>query len=225
MIQLTNLICDVLFKSCILCGSAWGDTNVFCTFCWKRLLVSPKRKVSFYPFQVNRLFIWNKDSDLYLKNLIYHLKEGRNQRTIEKLSEKLFHRYLDEDFRKEKGKKNIKANWVFLPSPPRIQGRKDHAWHLASFLSFHFKESFETPLQREKNSKPQKTKNFMQRRETSMNLIDSKWKPSSKKVYVFVDDIITTGETALAAYKALKKPKNFLVWAIAERPLWREKKE
>lgn len=35
---------------------------------------------------------------------------------------------------------------------------------------------------------------------------------------VFVDDLITSGATALAAYRALNSPVDFEVWTIARRP-------
>jgi len=40
----------------------------------------------------------------------------------------------------------------------------------------------------------------------------------AQKTVVFVDDVITTGSTAMAAYIALGDPENFEVWTLAHRP-------
>lgn len=43
--------------------------------------------------------------------------------------------------------------------------------------------------------------------------------PEDQSLWIFVDDIVTTGATARAAHKALGKPDNFMVWALAQRQL------
>lgn len=47
---------------------------------------------------------------------------------------------------------------------------------------------------------------------------DVEFSLSNKRPVVFADDVLTTGFTALAAYKALGRPKNFQVWCMAWRP-------
>ncbi|WP_413576339.1 hypothetical protein ACLVWU_18325 [Bdellovibrio sp. HCB290] len=41
----------------------------------------------------------------------------------------------------------------------------------------------------------------------------------SEALWVFADDIVTTGSTALAAYEALGRPPHFEAWALAHRTL------
>lgn len=64
----------------------------------------------------------------------------------------------------------------------------------------------------------QKKLNRQERRLISMRRIENITIPPSDWSYIFVDDVVTTGFTALSAWKALGRPQNFQVWCIATRP-------
>jgi predicted amidophosphoribosyltransferase len=79
-------------------------------------------------------------------------------------------------------------------------------------------------LARDKSSQSQKKKSRTQRFKVSLEWAEN-FTPtdfrnqSAGKTLVFVDDVLTTGATARAAWKTLGKPRDFAVWTLAQRSL------
>lgn len=103
--------------------------------------------------------------------------------------------------------------------PPSRTGRRDHAWLLAQLLarqwqfatgpalSLRFTEQHLLTAQKSKSAADRS----LLRYQSLENL-------SKSRSFVFVDDIITTGSTAMAAFMALGEPERFSVFAIVSRP-------
>jgi predicted amidophosphoribosyltransferase len=80
---------------------------------------------------------------------------------------------------------------------------------------------FEPP--QKTNRKSQKSQDLAERAECRFQLrVDRQTVQdllaSSPGPIVFVDDVITSGATAMAAYMALEDPSRFEVWTLANRP-------
>jgi predicted amidophosphoribosyltransferase len=61
----------------------------------------------------------------------------------------------------------------------------------------------------------QRRRNKKQRREREFRSLENI--SGERNPWVFVDDVFTTGATALAAWKALDRPEDFQVWTLIYR--------
>ena len=204
------------FRSCLFCESVWVKKDLVCSFCWKKIGEHQSLSVpqALYPFKLYRLWFWNEESDFFLRKLMQALKGGYGFRALYPWTKKLSLKLLEESTGFDKKAKPL----IFIPSPPINLDERDHAWCLASALVSQTGGKRRDLLMREaKETRPQKLKTKWQRKNLSLKLKNSSWKPSSNNSYIFVDDIITTGSTAQAAFKALKSPKSFVVCVLTER--------
>ncbi len=105
-----------------------------------------------------------------------------------------------------------------VPSPSRRGIDLDHAYCLAlalSQLTGWPMRNILTFQQVEVSS--QKLKKAVDRRERKFQL--RKGTETPKGTFIFIDDVVTTGSTVEAAWKALGKPSQFEVWCIAYQPM------
>ncbi|MCJ8275684.1 MAG: hypothetical protein MJK18_02495 [Bdellovibrionales bacterium] len=91
------------------------------------------------------------------------------------------------------------------------KSEKDHGWQWADRFSAVFKAQVHG-LREVDVGRKQSLLNREQRRKRHFNK-----RPNQPGRAYFVDDIVTTGSTALAAYKALNQPENFAVWSLFYR--------
>ena len=106
---------------------------------------------------------------------------------------------------------------VIIPSPPKREGVKDHAFYLGQSLSLLSGYRFFPLLSRlDSTFGQQKQKNKTHRRQLKFQLNNY---VSYFNSVIFVDDVLTTGSTAIAAKEALNPSKNFIALTIAWRHL------
>lgn len=104
-----------------------------------------------------------------------------------------------------------------IPSPSQKGHQADHAFCLAHALSevtdWQIKNILTFPIVEHKS---QKHKKVTERSERQFQLLSGAEIP--KGTLIFIDDVVTTGSTADAAWKTLGKPDQFEVWCVAYQP-------
>lgn len=165
------------------------------------------------PLKVSSLFIWPKDQFPLLNKLML-LQKGPKPAAFA-------HLWMEELIQQKVYRHSEifpRTNTIIASAPSR-GGQPDHAFHMAQLMSKKLNLRHEVGLlQRgpETVTGPQKELAKISRRK--IRLLRSE-KNSIPENIIFVDDILTTGSTALAAYEALGKPSRFYVFVWAYRPL------
>jgi predicted amidophosphoribosyltransferase len=118
------------------------------------------------------------------------------------------------------GHTNIQ-NLVFIPAPASRSGEKDHAWMLARSLStLTGTEVFNVFIKKSETHQRGLSRNDRAKLSMEFNEKFSKELINESiggKTVVFVDDVVTTGSTAMKAKGLLLNFKNFEVWCLAQR--------
>ncbi len=194
---------------CPGCGRLGG--RPFCAKCWDLRLGQSNLKVRFMSggyIPLLYLFSWDHQCP-WVGHLIHSLKGGFRQSTFRDLAVTIaveYHRCFGD----------WPAELAFVPAPPKPERifRRDHAMALAEALAEVTGGQVHAILRRE-NGKSQKRKTGLERQGLRFFIKEGARVP--KGPIVFVDDLVTTGATVSAAYKALSGPINFTVWAVAYR--------
>lgn len=109
---------------------------------------------------------------------------------------------------------NLK-NCALVPAPSR-DGQPDHAYFLAKALAELLKTR-SYPCLKRTGDEQQKKLNLGLRHKRHFTCNEA-LRPEWHQPILFVDDVITSGSTAYAAYLALGKPEQFSVWTLLQRP-------
>ncbi len=188
------------FRACGHCGSVVGPINGLCDSCFEKVLCSISvTNVVGHPFRVQSLLEWTEDREI-VGNLVRSLKGAQSNFAYSVLAYELA--------------SHAELRGVTIVVPPSKRGDRDHAWTLGSMLADLSGTELLSPFRVESGT-DQKLLNKLERAALSFTLTEKV--PSSN--ILFVDDLITTGATARAAWQALGKPKGFSVWTVACRPL------
>ncbi len=199
---------------CLNCGSFSPLPGCLCVSCEEALVPwahSVKRGRG--SLEVLTLFEWEPGKSDALSKLILWLK-GRYQKRAWKY-------YAQRMARQYAGHIPQGLKIYVVPAPSSRKQQKDHAYLWAESLAEALGATLLPCLR--------KTGNFSQRgadRGTraliEMEVLENSTEAvgfMSQSFWIFADDIVTTGSTARSAHIALGLPKNFQIWALAQRGL------
>lgn len=188
------------FNNCLQCGSFAFRSSLLCRYCEDILFkssVHPKLfKNEVRKIPCRSLFLWRKDRDRILNRISLGLKGARQKRAWQFYAEKFLEVWTAAE--------ELPRDAVFVPCPSSTD-KPDHAWLFADALS----ELTGIPIK----SVLKKTSVMEQKQLSRLereSILSSKFNLCSitnekfSRVY-FVDDIITTGATVLAAQLQLNK--------------------
>lgn len=199
-------------RACAVCKMYFPPTNWLCTMCWKAIEREYLYSNNLYRTEKClphlRLLDWHEDNQQLIKFFIDSLKYGGPDFIFKRLGLEMFSRFIHIPLWSKK------TFPIFIPAPSKPNIKKDHAFMLAEALSFYFGGEVENLLKRETFSFSQKKKSKRKRTDIQMERVGTI--PCNRPL-VFVDDVLTTGATARAAFQALNKPKNFFIFTLVWR--------
>ncbi len=161
------------------------------------------------------LYEWNERDHLFFQEYATSLKGGGSAQIYESLASDMLalRAHL-----KKCAELTVKRKWVIVPAPRRSGALPDHAEELAFQIAKLARVSF-LPCLKRRGEGSQKRKSLVSRwAQNSLELKVGRELANDQTLYIFVDDVITTGSTALLAYKSLGKPKHFEIWTLFNRP-------
>ncbi len=219
------------FKNCAVCGAVYPPIKILCSYCTQRLknlYIKPQYMIRLQSsfFHV-RLIDWTSKNQLFIRLLLKNLKGTNDSLLFEILAQEFCFRIRQLE--------SIQRLFPYqiIPCPAAPQDRslwdillqkktsplndiKDHSFYWAQALSQKIKYPVENILAHPPYYSLQKHKDLYNRQGRKF-ILNNKVSPHQN--YIFTDDIVTSGATAKAAYRALGKPSSFMVWSI----FWKKK--
>lgn len=178
----------------------------FCERCHQKNLVQFRNetRIRIENLNVKSLFRWPPGESDALSSLILQMKEEPVDTW--KIWALEFMTQLEQTSKK-----------TILVSSESSSGKK-HAQNFAAALSSYLDYPHVCPLRPKQAGKNQKELKRLERSQREFDLSVEFSKPPHTRI-IFVDDVVTTGQTAQAAYRALKEPYDFEVWSLIYREL------
>lgn len=211
-------------RSCCVCRLMAPPVAWLCSDCWKKLksfYLSPQDMIREQEGLTHaRLFDWNKENDFFIRLFLNSLKRGGPSFIFDKLMQDFLSRII------QVRPLPLKALLIPAPAHPGLYF-KDHAFCLGSSFSRLSGLRLKNPLLRLSVSdkadktdkagvKTQKRKNRRERKKVRFCLKENSLIKKEESI-IFIDDILTTGGTALAAYETSGAPKDFMIFTLAWR--------
>ena len=205
------------FRSCAVCSSFQVPVNLLCDGCWKKFEEIRNRgewlNQPGYPFRVYSILTWTPENDGFVRALIYALKTGKNVEAYEKLIHSLVY-----ELRRER-----REGSPLFYFPGSSTGVADHSEVMSELVAAIFQAD---PVQLQWDERSLKTKLVRQKQlsaaeRTKRRFCEARGEAKLAPPHVtrvFIDDVVTSGATAMAAYMALGNPERFEVWTLVCRP-------
>lgn len=198
-------------RTCLNCGDFNPNESRFCHLCEVKIFERSLANINMLTYRqglpIFRLFDWNPGESDTFSSLVESLKGKYSQ------NEWLFY-----------GSKLVLAletnvlqgdSQIIVPSPAIPSGRR-HALYFAQGISNATGIKHMDCLEFIKHE-PQRNLNKMERGKRRLKCKPDLDQQHLAKKIIFVDDIVTTGFTALAARKAFPNCENFIVLTLACR--------
>lgn len=198
------------FRNCKHCGlgffqNHFRSIDLFCQKCWLKLYEerSPSRVVIYKSseIKVRSLFLW-KEKESIVGDLIHALKGGTPKDVLQRLSIEMCMKFFTQ------------KDCIVIPVPSSKVGEKDHAFYMAKTISETLDLELWDGLIWQNKIGNQK---FLKKTERFVSQMEKTERINCKKHIILIDDLVTTGATALAAHKAIKGLNQIEVWALACR--------
>ena len=211
--KLKELLCRI--KVCLVCGY-FGRLDEFglCHWCSTQLISAFTDGLmsanSNNEFNHKFLMLLGR-SGCFSSKLVYVLKgELLKDQVYSQLALRFYHLYY-----------SPKWQYIFIPIPTSKTSLKNcHARQFAKHLSYVFGGEYKDVLVIESDL-VQKTRSRSMRKK---RVVHAREVPeiTEKSKIVLVDDVLTTGASAMASITALKSPVNLEVYTLFWKPLWGE---
>ncbi len=214
MEPITNLFKRYIHP-CLYCGSLWKSEGLLCEICRQKLnsyLGAHLETRTLAIFEAHALFRWNPGTSDLLSTQIVGLKGSRPKADWDYWATRFVARRL------QQGMPSRKV--IVAPAPSR-NGQKDHAFQWAEALAKSLGGEVHLCLRKasdrhQRGASRDKRVEVVLELDENSSVVSELW---SEALWVFADDIVTTGSTALAAFEALGSPPHFETWALAHRTL------
>jgi predicted amidophosphoribosyltransferase len=199
-------VLDQILGLCPACGAASPGVCAKCWSAWKREGPFVLRA---QPFSQRSLRRWDESNEKSIQRLVLSMKVRPRATTL-----RLWARELSLALAAEWGP----SEFLIVHPPGRSRRReRDHAGGLAAAVAECLRVQLGPELIRvqERRSWGQKRAGRDARRELQFAATATGWK--REKPIVFIDDVLTSGATAEAAWRALGEPAQFQAWSIFGR--------
>lgn len=200
---------------CLNCGSLIAGEGLLCRPCRMTLARLEQTKIANnFPLRVVAHYAWSPGQSDLLSRLVSALK-GPGARGAWKFYAKDFSR------KRALTLQGRHRRICVVPAPSRTSAKKDHAYFwgeaLAESLGAHFLPCLKKSSKNQQRgaSRGERALVDIELNEISTEGVDI----PTGTLWIFADDILTTGATARAAHFALGSPPHFEVWVFAQRRL------
>ena len=206
----------LLSPTCLNCGSFFCDDSLFCKICFQTEIIQRMRlnqPSHLSSFEHHYLLRWNKNENTALSQMIYRLKSDNSKQAWAFYADIFYKNILvHENF-------NFKKYQALVPVPSAKQSSV-HSHLFANRLSVLTGLPVHDILVKDTLSVEQKSLTAEQRK-LSLNIRLKYPQTEYFTNYIFVDDVVTTGESFLQCNSCIKGGTENPVFSLFYRPkLW-----